>query len=255
LLLNELIKTLDTELGSASIDDYCPNGLQVEGRSQVNKVLTGVTASLALIDQAIALKADAILVHHGYFWKGESQVIKGMKKRRIEKLLAHGISLIAYHLPLDVHPQLGNNAQLGKLLNIKNCQVLGQNKPLGIIWAGELNEAMSHSALCDYLSTKLSRSIVSVGNKDIISNIAWCTGGGQNFIDDIPQLTLNGQPIDAYLSGEISEQTTHSALEQNIDFFAAGHHASERYGVKALGEWLCEKYALEVDFIDIDNPA
>lgn len=255
MLLKDLVSILDKELNSAGIDDYCPNGLQVEGKSEVAKIVTGVTASLALIDKAIALNADAILVHHGYFWKGEKQNIVGMKKARLTKLLANDISLIAYHLPLDVHPVLGNNAQVAKRLNIQNVQALSPSKPDGIVMAGSLQKPMSHHELSSVLSSKFDHKIVSVGNKAQISSLAWCTGGGQNFIDAVVNQCVNGQLIDAFISGEISEQTTHSAREQNIDFFAAGHHATERYGVKALGEWLMQHHSLNVEFVDIDNPA
>jgi dinuclear metal center YbgI/SA1388 family protein len=255
LLLQDLINILDTELASANINDYCPNGLQVEGKAKVSKIVTGVTANLALIEKAIALKADAILVHHGYFWKGEKQSIVGMKKKRIQALFENDISLIAYHLPLDVHPSLGNNAQLGKLLDLENVAPITKNKPMGIIMAGQLTNPMTHTELSDLLSNRLQRSAVSIGNKNSISTIAWCTGGGQDFIDDVVGETLNGLTIDAFVSGEISEQTTHSAREQDIDFFAVGHHATERYGAKALGEWLQQEYSLTVEFVDIDNPA
>ncbi|MFT6268748.1 MAG: dinuclear metal center YbgI/SA1388 family protein [Alphaproteobacteria bacterium] len=255
MLLKDLVRILDSELVSSDINDYCPNGLQLEGKHEIVKIVTGVTASLALIEKAIALDADAILVHHGYFWKGEKQAIVGMKQQRIKKLLANNISLIAYHLPLDIHPVFGNNAQLGKLMHIQNVQALGQSKPQGIVMAGNLEKPLSHTALSDLLSKSLSHNVVSVGNKSEITTVAWCTGGGQNFIDDIVGLDVNGQVIDAFVSGEISEQTTHSALEQDIDFFAAGHHATERYGVKALGEWLMENYSLDVVFVDIHNPA
>lgn len=255
MLLNDLINILDTELGSANISDYCPNGLQVEGRQEVNKIVTGVTANLALIKKAIALDADAILVHHGYFWKGENQAIVGMKKNRIAHLLANDISLLAYHLPLDIHPHFGNNAQLGSVLKVKNIEALETSKPYGIIMAGDLENPMTHNELSLLLESKLQRASLSIGNKQDISTIAWCTGGGQNYIDDVAGKKLNGKVIDAFISGEISEQTTHSAIEQNIDYFAAGHHATERYGVKALGEWIQQNYSIDIEFVDIDNPA
>jgi dinuclear metal center YbgI/SA1388 family protein len=255
LLLNTLINILDIELNSHNINDYSPNGLQVEGKQEVTKIVSGVTASLALIEQAISLKADAILVHHGYFWKGESSIIVGMKKRRLQKLLEHDISLISYHLPIDVHPTLGNNAQIGKLLNVENVQSILSIKPLGIVMTGTLRKPMPHQYFSDTLSSLLNRQIISVGNKSTIKNVAWCTGGGQNFIDQVVEQSDLDSPIDAFISGEISEQTTHSALEQNIDFFAAGHHATERYGVKAIGEWLRDVHSLDVQFVDIDNPA
>ena len=255
MLLNTLINILDCELNSEDINDYSPNGLQVEGKNEVTKIVCGVTASLALIEQAISLKADAILVHHGYFWKGESPIIVGMKKRRLQLLLKHNISLISYHLPIDVHPSLGNNAQIGKLLCLENVQSILAIKPVGIVMTGVLSKPTSHQGVSDTLSSLLNRPIVSVGNKSSINRLAWCTGGGQNFIDQVVAQSDFDSPIDAFISGEISEQTTHSALEQNIDFFAAGHHATERYGVKAIGEWLRDMHSLDVQFVDIDNPA
>lgn len=255
MLLKALVNILDNELNSRDIKDYSPNGLQVEGRPCVSKILTGVTASLALIEHAISINADAVLVHHGYFWKGESQVVVGMKKRRLQQLLKHDISLISYHLPIDVHPTLGNNAQLGKLLQIESIRPLASIKPLGIVMAGSLAKTLDHQQLSNTLSSALGRQVVSVGNKSQINTVAWCTGGGQNFIDQVVGQIDFDVPIDAFISGEISEQTTHSALEQDIDFFAAGHHATERYGVKAIGEWLKNEHLLDVQFVDIDNPA
>jgi len=257
MLRNELVSILDSMLSASSIADFCPNGLQVEGSNTISKIVTGVTASEALIDAAIQENADTILVHHGYFWKGESANITGMKKRRIAKLLANNINLLAYHLPVDVHPTLGNNAQLGQILKCKNIQAIGDITPLGIVMKGELPRTLSHSQLTEALSLTFSpNSVQSVGNKEHIKTIAWCTGGGQGYIDAVfkasEQHNLN---IDAFISGEISEQTTHSAREQGIDFFAAGHHATERYGIKALGECLYNEHKLDVKFIDIFNPA
>lgn len=258
MLLSELIYILNNELLSDQISDYCPNGLQVEGRQQVNKIVTGVTASMALLEKAIELNADAVLVHHGYFWKGEAQQITGMKKRRIQTLMQNDVSLIAYHLPIDIHPKLGNNAQLGKLLGLQNIRPMKHIKPEGIVMYGELNRAFSHAEFVEHVNKTLHRLPVSVGNKNKINTLAWCTGGGQNFIDDIILQQSNFEhptQVDAFLSGEISEQTTHSAIENSIDFFAAGHHATERYGVKAVGEWLQDKHGLDVVFVDINNPA
>ena len=255
MLLNNLVTLLNNELASTTISDYCPNGLQIEGKATVKKIVTGVTASLALIDEAIALRADAILVHHGYFWKGEKDALVGMKKARVKALLSNDISLLAYHLPLDIHPVLGNNAQLAKVLNIHNVRALEHIKPVGVVMAGQLPSATSHNEFSQSIATCLSRNIVSVGNNQKIRTVAWCTGGGQHFIDDVVEHYIEGHRIDAFISGEISEQTTHSAIEQNIDFFAAGHHATERYGIKALGEWLQTDHGIAVEFIDIDNPA
>lgn len=240
---------LNTILRPDAIQDFCPNGLQVEGREQVKKIVTGVTASQALIDAAIAHNADTILVHHGYFWKGEAQAITGIKKRRIAALLNHDINLFAYHLPLDVHPVIGNNAQLAQLLDLKMSAGL---EPVAnsVAVKGRLKTPMSGEQFAQKIARVLNREpLVSLVRDEPIETIAWCTGGGQGYID-----LAASQGIDAYLTGEASEQTIHSSREQHIDFFAAGHHATERYGIKALGELLAEQHGFDVTFIDIDNP-
>lgn len=179
-----------------------------------------------------------------------------MKKQRIAKLLKHNINLLAYHLPIDVHNELGNNAQLGHLLGCNNIQALPSLSPSGIVMFGELPQALSHSGLSELLKKVLApNTVVSVGSSECIQNIAWCTGGGQNYIDAVAKAKQDNIHIDAFISGEISEQTTHSAIEQGLDFFAAGHHATERYGIKALGEWLQAEHQLDVSFIDIPNRA
>lgn len=255
MLLNELISLLNQELDPGQMHDYCPNGLQVEGREQVNKLVTGVTASEALIDAAIEVNADAILVHHGYFWKGENPIIRGMKKTRLQKLLNHDISLIAYHLPIDVHMSLGNNRQLGQRLGLNNIQAYPGISPHGIVMYGEFSAAISKAELHKSIECQLSRQALMVGKDNIDTGIcclAWCTGGGQSYIDAVASGDVK---VDAFLSGEISEQTTHSAIEQGLLYIAAGHHATERYGVKAVGEWLTKEHNLLTQFIDIDNPA
>lgn len=251
MLISELENYLNNLLQAGSIKDYCPNGLQVQGSSQVKKIVTGVTASQALIDAAIDKKADVLLVHHGFFWKNESPIITGMKYQRIKALLDHDINLLAYHLPLDVHPELGNNAQLAKLLDIKVTGLVEEQNPFSVVVKGELDHAISAEEFNQLISAKLARQslhIASSSNK-LIKTVAWCTGGGQGYIE-----LAAGQRIDAFISGEASEQTTHVAREMDIHFFAAGHHATERYGVKALGEHLAEKFNLDVEFIDINNP-
>lgn len=242
---------LNTLLSPEKIKDYCPNGLQIQGSDEITKVVTGVTASKALIDQAIALKADAILVHHGYFWKNESYVIKGMKYERIKALLDNNINLFAYHLPLDIHPELGNNAQLAKRLAIENVEPLETGNKLSVGVKGEFAQAITAQALSERINTSLSRKCLHLpsGTDKKIQTIAWCTGGGQDYIELAAE-----QGIDAFISGEVSEKTTHIATEMNIHFFAAGHHATERYGVKALGEHIANELALDVTFVDIDNP-
>jgi len=233
------------------IKDFTPNGLQVQGSDHITKVITGVTASKALIDRAISENADAILVHHGYFWKNESYVIRGMKHDRIKALLLNDINLFAYHLPLDIHPTLGNNAQLAQLFTIKNMQPLEIGNPLSVAVQGNFEQAYSGVALAQLINETLEREclyIAAPSNKPI-KTIAWCSGGGQGYIELAAE-----QGIDAFLTGEVSEQTTHVAHEMDIHFFAAGHHATERYGIKALGEHLAKEHGLDVTFIDIDNP-
>ena len=243
---NQLLNTL---LKPETINDFCPNGLQVEGKDEIRTIVTGVTASQALIDAAIEKNADAILVHHGYFWKGESQPITGMKKRRVAALLAKDINLFAYHLPLDIHPEMGNNAQLAQLLDIEIEAGLEPTNN-SVAMKGRLKTPLTGSEFAKKISQVLKREpLTSLVRTDKIETIALCTGGGQGYIDLAAE-----QGIDAYLTGEASEQTIHSSREQNIDFFAAGHHATERYGIKALGEYLADKHGFDVTFIDIDNP-
>lgn len=243
----ELENIVNQQLNSSAFSDYAPNGLQVEGRTEVKTLITGVTASQALVDEAVARNADAILVHHGYFWKSEPAVITGMKRNRLRALLANDINLYGWHLPLDAHPQLGNNAQLAKLLDI---EVKGEVQPL-VFW-GELATPLSGEALAQRIEQRLGRTPLHCGDHAPaqIRRVAWCSGGGQGFIDSAAAFG-----VDAYITGEVSEQTIHSAREQGIHFFAAGHHATERGGIKALGEWLAEQHGLDVTFIDIPNPA
>jgi dinuclear metal center YbgI/SA1388 family protein len=243
----ELENIVNQQLNSSAFSDYAPNGLQVEGRAEVRTLITGVTASQALVDEAVARNADAILVHHGYFWKSEPAVITGMKRNRLRALLANDINLYGWHLPLDAHPQLGNNAQLAKLLDI---EVKGEVQPL-VFW-GELATPLSGEALAQRIEQRLGRTPLHCGDHAPaqIRRVAWCSGGGQGFIDSAAAFG-----VDAYITGEVSEQTIHSAREQGIHFFAAGHHATERGGIKALGEWLAEQHGLDVTFIDIPNPA
>ncbi|WP_025472976.1 type 2 GTP cyclohydrolase I, partial [Yersinia pestis] len=206
-----------------------------------------VTASQALLDAAVAHQADAILVHHGYFWKNEPVVVRGMKRNRLKTLLTHDINLYGYHLPLDAHPELGNNAQLAKLLEI---QVLGEIESL--LPYGEFTTPLNAVALRERLEKQLGRSVLHCGDRAPaeVRRIAWCTGGGQGYIQQAAEFG-----VDAFITGEVSEQTIHIAREMKVNFYAAGHHATERYGIKALGEWLAEQYQLDVTFIDIPNPA
>lgn len=251
----QLEQILDDKLNSKVITDYAPNGLQVEGRREIRKIITGVTASLPLIEQAISHNADAILVHHGYFWKNENPAIRGMKGKRIKQLLKHDINLFAYHLPLDIHLELGNNAQLAKQLGITHLNGL-ENKPNSIPVYGELPKPISANELQQKLAKLLQHNIILCDEfiadypQKMIKTVGICSGGGQGYIDLAAE-----KNCDAFISGEISEQTTHSAREQGIYYFACGHHATERDGVRALGEWLAQHYDLDVQFINIDNPA
>ncbi len=251
MLTKDLEHYLNRLLKPEQIKDFTPNGLQVQGSAHVKKIVTGVTASKALIDSAIAEQADAILVHHGYFWKNESYVIRGMKHDRIKALLINNINLFAYHLPLDIHPKLGNNAQLAKLFAIDDVAPLEVGNPLSVAMQGRLPDECSGEEFAKRINKILKREClhISAPSKKVIKTIAWCSGGGQSYAELAAE-----QGIDAFLTGEVSEQTTHIAQEMDIHFFAAGHHATERYGVKALGEHLAKEHKLEVKFIDIDNP-
>ncbi len=243
---SELVKYLDKLLEVDDYQDYAPNGLQIEGVADITRIVTGVTASQALIDKAIELNADAILVHHGYFWKGESSVITGMKQQRIKKLLAHSINLIAYHLPLDGHAVYGNNAQLAKLWGLKD---ITQDKQ-SLLRLGELPEFVEFANFKLLVEKSLKRAPLHLpGGSERVKTIAWCSGGAQNYIEKAKQLGA-----DVFISGEVSEQTTHIALEEQIHYLAAGHHATERQGVRSLGEHLQGKFKLDVIFIDVVNP-
>lgn len=248
---SDLTTLLEKQLGCAKVRDYCPNGLQVEGKSLIQKVVTGVTASQALIDQAVALGADAIIVHHGYFWKGEAPEVVGMKKARLQQLLKHDINLYAYHLPLDIHPSLGNNAKLGELFEVSQVRPVLTVEPIGVLQAGEYPQSKTLAEVAALIAEKLGREpLVHDAGIGAVKKLAWCSGGGQGYIEAAAALG-----VDLFISGEVSEQTIHCSNELGIHFIAAGHHATERYGVQALGEWLAENTELDVEFIDIYNPA
>ena len=244
-----LVKEIEHFLNVNTISDYCPNGLQVEGKAQIKRIVSGVTASQALIDAAIELQADAVLVHHGYFWKGEDQPIVGMKQRRIKALLAHDINLLAYHLPLDVHPEVGNNVQLAQRLGLTVTGPLEPDNPSNVGLIGKLDTPLSAAEFAARIETALDRKPLVVDHGQPIQRVAWCTGGAQGYIE---QAIAAG--VDAYITGEVSERTFHEAQENGISFFAAGHHATERYGVQALGEWLAERFGIEHHYIECANP-
>jgi dinuclear metal center YbgI/SA1388 family protein len=249
----ELETLLNHQLNIAAFQDYAPNGLQVEGRQDIRRIVTGVTACQALLDAAVEQQADAILVHHGYFWKNEPTVVCGMKRNRLKTLLTNDINLYGYHLPLDAHPELGNNAQLAKLLGIR---VLGEIEFL--LPYGEFDTRLNAVILRERLEMLLGRDVLHCGHQGNsgdrapteVNRIAWCTGGGQGYIQQAAEFG-----VDAFITGEVSEQTIHIAREMGVNFYAAGHHATERYGIKALGEWLATQHQFEVIFIDIPNPA
>lgn len=249
IALTTLLEEAERFLGAARIADYCPNGLQVEGRPQVRRIVSGVTASQALLDAAVEADADVVLVHHGYFWKGENPCVVGMKQRRLKTLLNNDISLVAYHLPLDLHPQVGNNVQLAEQLGITVEGPLDPDNAKVVGLVGSLDEPMSARDFARRVQEVLNREPLLVEGSQMIRRIGWCTGGGQGYIDQAIEAG-----VDLYLTGEASEQTVHSARENDISFIAAGHHATERYGVQALGDYLARRFALEHLFIDCPNP-
>ncbi|MEK1905043.1 MAG: Nif3-like dinuclear metal center hexameric protein [Pseudomonas sp.] len=249
IALTTLVEEADRFLSAARISDYCPNGLQVEGRPQVRRIVSGVTASQALLDAAVEVEADVVLVHHGYFWKGEDACITGMKRRRLQTLLGNDISLLAYHLPLDLHAEVGNNVQLARQLDITVEGPLDPNNPKVVGLLGSLEEPMSARDFARRVQEVLGREPLLVEGDSMVRKIGWCTGGGQGYIDN-----AIAAGVDLYLTGEASEQTFHSARENGISFIAAGHHATERYGVQALGDYLARRFALEHLFIDCPNP-
>ncbi len=250
IALKDLVALADDLLEPRAFDDYCPNGLQVEGRARVRRLISGVTASQALIERAIELEADAIFVHHGYFWRGEDPRVVGMRRHRLGLLLTHDISLIAYHLPLDAHPRYGNNARLAEELDIEISGGLQPEsaRPVGNV--GRLAEPLSAPDFADHVGRRLGRAplLVQVGERPV-ETVAWCTGAAQGYIQQAVELGA-----DAFLTGEVSEQTVHQARELGIHFIAAGHHATERYGAPAVADYLARQAGIEHYFVDIDNP-
>lgn len=245
--IKELIDYTGQILQPERFRDYCPNGLQVEGRQEVSSLVTGVTASMALLEAADEAGADVVLVHHGYFWRGEEASVVGIKRNRLKFLLERDINLVAYHLPLDAHPEFGNNVQLGRVMGVP---IEGWGGEQGLIAYGSLDTDMSLDGLQNRLAEVLQRKPFAVGEPDRpIRRVAWCTGAAQGYFEQA--LTLG---VDAFISGEISEQTVHQARETGVVYLAAGHHATERYGVQALGRHLAERFGLQHRFIDIDNP-
>jgi len=248
VLREDLRVHLDTLLEAARFRDYCPNGLQVEGRERIGRIVCGVTASQALIEAAIERGADALLVHHGWFWKSEDGRVTGFRKQRMARLLAHDINLFAYHLPLDAHAVLGNNAQLAQRLG---WTVSGRFAEQDIGFVGVPPAPTFAGELARHMEQILGRAPLLIGDPARkVARIAWCSGGAQDYFE--AALTTGA---DVFVSGEISEQTVHLARETGMAFIAAGHHATERYGAQALGAHLAEQFGIECEFVDIDNPA
>ena len=248
---HDLLQAFDALLQPARFKDYGPNGLQVEGKAQIRRIISGVTASRALIEAAIAAQADAIFVHHGLFWRGQDGCVTGWMKQRLALLLAHDINLFAYHLPLDAHPELGNNAQLGLQLGFRASARFGE-QDLGLL--GERIDGGSFAttgALAEHIENVLKRAVTQAGNaRAAIKNIAWCSGGAQSYFE-----AAIAAGADAFITGEISEPQAHYAREMDVAFIACGHHASERYGAPAVAAHIAAQFGLQHQFIDIDNPA
>jgi dinuclear metal center YbgI/SA1388 family protein len=247
LTATELARLLDTELNAAAFKDYCPNGLQVEAARSIKKIVTGVTASAAFIAAAIEAKADALIVHHGLMWKGDDGRLVGFRYQRVKQLISHDVALLAYHLPLDAHPVMGNNAQLAARLGLHTCGAVS-GEPLLLL--GQLPAALTVRQFGEQIERTLHRAPQLFGSLDKpIQTIGLCTGGAQSFFE-----TAIAAGADAYITGEISEQHVHIARETGVAFIAAGHHATERYGVQALGAWVAQRFGIEHQFIDVDSP-
>lgn len=245
--LVELRDYIGSELAVSRFRDHCPNGLQVEGRAEVRRIATGVTASQAVLEAATAWGADAILVHHGYFWRSEDASITGIKKRRIAHLLQHDVSLLAYHLPLDAHPIWGNNAQLGRQLGFIEEGRFGEQD---IACHGRLSKPQTLADLKRGIAERLQREPQVIGDlRGDIARVAWCSGGGQGYFEQAISLG-----VDVFVTGEVSEQCFHLVQETGAAFIAAGHHATERYGIQILGEHLSAHFGVEHRFFDQENP-
>jgi dinuclear metal center YbgI/SA1388 family protein len=243
----ELESYLNQYLDVSRFRDYCPNGLQVEGRAEIGTIVTGVSATLDLLRAACERGADAVLVHHGYFWRGEDPCVTGTRRSRLALLLKHELNLFAFHLPLDAHPEIGNNVQLARQLDWPLAGRFGEQD---IAAHGAFDQSITLAALGARIAERLGRSPQMIGDDaQPVQRIGWCSGAAQGYLEDAVRLG-----VDAYLSGEISEQTVHLARESGVAYIAAGHHATERYGVKALGDHLAARFALRHHFIDLPKP-
>lgn len=250
--LKSIVEYCNDLLRIGEFNDYCPNGLQVEGRPEVKSLVCGVTACYDLIEAAVEKGADALLVHHGYFWKNEQAVITGIKRKRIQRLLENDISLLAYHLPLDAHPEYGNNVTLARKLGLEVDGVVEQGSAKGLLWYGRPSGGeVSAEQLIEQIEQRLSRRPLHLASSSgrSLKTLGWCTGGAQGYIEQAAAMGLDG-----FISGEVSEQTFHLAKELDIHYFSAGHHATESYGVQALSEHLGSHFSLQVEFVDIRNP-
>ena len=245
--LEQLCEFCDEYLKTAEFSDYCPNGLQVEANARVEHIVCGVTASQALIEAAIEQGADTILVHHGYFWKGEAQPLTGIKGRRIASLIRNNINLLAFHLPLDAHPEVGNNVQLAAVMDWQIESSCGEQD---LVLTGHATHPQTLQELTETIEARLDTRALAISAGDHeITRLAWCTGAAQGFIE-----AAAGQGVDAFVSGEVSEPTFHQARELGIHYIAAGHHATERYGVQALAAEIARRFGIRQQFIDIPNP-
>ena len=248
--LQDIIQWCDDTLKAAEFKDYAPNGLQIEGKTEVRKILCAVTASQDAIDAAIAQNVDLLLVHHGYFWKGEAYPITGMRGKRIKSLIQNDISLVGYHLPLDSHPTLGNNAAIADILELEKIEPLDSSEryPIGNI--GYLKNAISPEGFKNLVTEKLGFNAIHLpAEKSLIQKVGFCTGGAQDFIAQAAKMNC-----DAYISGEVSERTFYEAKELNVHYYACGHHATERYGVQRLAKAISEQFNIEYSYFELNNP-
>lgn len=243
---DHLLRILDELLEPSLFKDYAPNGLQVEGKDEITHIACAVTATQNVIDQAVTIGADALLVHHGWFWKGEDPRIIRIKHRRLKPVLMADMNLIGYHLPLDAHPTLGNNACMAQALEASDIEQFGPDR---LVWIGTVAE-QSIATLSARLTKILGREPMILGDESkVVRRVAWCSGAAQDFLEDA---VMAG--ADAYISGEVSERTTHLARESGVPYLVSGHHATERLGISALANWLETEHGLKCTFIEDENP-
>lgn len=256
-----LLACLDALLTPTAFKDYGPNGLQVQGKPHIQHVVTGVTASLALLEAAVDAGADAVLVHHGLFWRGQDGRVTGWMHQRLKTLLMHDINLLAYHLPLDAHPELGNNAQLARVLRLLPLPASSAGAAATLPAFGRFGDqnlgflgASQHATVGDLVAhaeQALARPVICVGDlQRPLARVAWCTGGAQSYFE-----AAIAAGADAFITGELSEPQAHYARESGVAYLACGHHATERYGVQAVGQYLASTLGVRHTHIDIDNPA